>query len=804
MAVAVAASVAGAGTLLAVDVSARAQSPAAEQAQADRSATFNIPAQPLVQALTALGQQSGLQVAVSAPAVAGKTSTAVSGVMTAEQALRLLLSGTGVGYRFTSPNVVTISGAPDAGSAVQLDPVQVQGYPVPPQATIDNLPPPYAGGQVATGGQLGVLGERNFMDTPFNQTSYTSKLMTDQQARSIADVVANDPSVRNMFPAASYTSPLFVRGFDVSNYEFAFNGMYNVGPAVLVSPAYLERVEVLKGPSVLLNGMPPFGGIGGAVNLVPKRAGNEELNQVTASYVSNAQFGGHFDFARRFGDNQSFGFRFNGVYRNGDTPVDRQTQEVAAAVFGFDFRGERVRASLDYGYQKQRYNSPLQFTFVAAGVPVPLAPGGRSNWFQPWSYVDTNEIFGLARAEFDITPDWTAYGAVGGRNTRWDAARAIGNSVTNSAGSLTQSVRYRPSWEHSNTEEIGIRGRAETGPVRHALSLSGTRTIMEQGFYDSLLATIQSNLYQPTFVNRPNIPAVEPPKTNSTELSSLVLADILSAVDERVQLILGARLQRVQSKGFSNITGAVTSYYDQTALSPAFALVVKPWENVSIYGNYIQGLQQGPTAPASALNAGEIFAPAVSKQFEVGAKADFGSFATTLSLFQIERPFGFTDPTTAIFGVGGMQRNQGLEWTLFGEPLAGFRALGGATLMNGRLVNTASPLTSGMKAPGVPDVQLNLGAEWDAPFLRGLTFSSRVIYTSLQYLDQANTQSIPAWTRFDAGVRYVFDRKDGRPVALRFNVENLFDLNYWAASNASFGLSMGAPRTFLLSLTADF
>jgi len=74
----------------------------------------------------------------------------------------------------------------------------------------------------------------------------------------------------------------------------------------------------------------------------------------------------------------------------------------------------------------------------------------------------------------------------------------------------------------------------------------------------------------------------------------------------------------------------------------------------------------------------------------------------------------------------------------------------------------------------------------------------------LQYLDAANTQSIPSWTRFDAGVRYTFERKDGKPIAVRFNVENLFDLNYWASANSTIGLAMGAPRTFLLSLSADF
>ena len=68
---------------------------------------------------------------------------------------------------------------------------------------IDNLPPPYAGGQVATGGQLGLLGNRDVMDTPFNQTSYTAKKAQDQQARTVRDVLINDPSVRISRPTGS-------------------------------------------------------------------------------------------------------------------------------------------------------------------------------------------------------------------------------------------------------------------------------------------------------------------------------------------------------------------------------------------------------------------------------------------------------------------------------------------------------------------------------------------------------------------------------------------------------------------------
>ena len=45
----------------------------------------------------------------------------------------------------------------------------------PPTGMIGSLPAPYAGGQVATGAQVGLLGNRGVMDTPFNQTSYTAK-----------------------------------------------------------------------------------------------------------------------------------------------------------------------------------------------------------------------------------------------------------------------------------------------------------------------------------------------------------------------------------------------------------------------------------------------------------------------------------------------------------------------------------------------------------------------------------------------------------------------------------------------------
>ena len=60
----------------------------------------------------------------------------------------------------------------------------------------DQLVPAYLDGQIAHGGRLGMLGEQKSMDVPFNVIGYTSKLVQDQQAKTIADVVKNDAGVQ--------------------------------------------------------------------------------------------------------------------------------------------------------------------------------------------------------------------------------------------------------------------------------------------------------------------------------------------------------------------------------------------------------------------------------------------------------------------------------------------------------------------------------------------------------------------------------------------------------------------------------
>lgn len=772
-----------------------------------RSYEFNLSSQPLGKAVVLFTKITGLDVIADGAVIGAMKSNAVSGTMTADEALRRMLKDTGATYHYTDGTTVALKAFSDPfearAQAIELEQITVEGQRSDPNSTM-TPPAPYAGGQVATGGQLGLLGNRDVFDAPFNVTNYTAQTIEDQQARTVGDVVANDPSVRINWPRGSYAENFTIRGFNYSNPNVSFGGLYGILPHDRIPVEIAERIEVLKGPSALLYGQNPGGVIGGNINVVPKRAGEQPMAKFTGSYFSDGQPYGHADVSTRFGPDKAFGIRVNGAYRDGQTPVDLQKEQVGMGSVALDYRSDRVRASADIGYQYQDYAAPSRYATLAAGVPVPEAPDASSNFHAPWTRVEQKEAFGVLRGEFDVTSDITAFGAIGARQFRSDNLLAD-PAISNARGDFSAYSYWFPYDMNALSSELGVRGKFDTGPVGHKLSLVWTN--LDREFFSSFngTGTFSSNIYNPVYPSQPSLAGLnsDPPRTSRERLASVALADTLSFVNDRILLTVGVRAQSVESESFDGTTGVSTAHYDEKALTPAVGLVVKPWQRVSIYGNYIEGLTTGPTAPNSADNHGQIFAPIKSTQIEAGVKVDFGRFATTLSVFEIKQPVGITDPTTLIYGVDGEQRNRGVEFNTFGEVTKGVRVLGGVVFIDGVQTETVGGATDGKKAVGVPEVNVNLGTELDIPQVRGLSVSGRLIYTSSQYLDAANLQSIPAWTRFDLGARYRLERRDGKPIIFRASVENVFDKSYWASTNGG-RLTIGAPRTFLLSTTFEF
>ncbi|PIK73599.1 TonB-dependent siderophore receptor, partial [Methylobacterium frigidaeris] len=310
-------------------------------AQAGDTVALSIPNGPLEPALVRFTEQARVKLVYGTDMTESLTTTGIEGAFQPLEALGRLLDGTGLTYRSVSPSTITLVNpryvqlGGRSEETVRLDEIVVEGRPAagpasaglpPPTGTVGQPPPPFAGGQVATGARIGLLGNRSVLTTPFNVTGYTEKLIQDQQARSLADVVLNDSSVRNDAPPFSERDSFFIRGFSVVNLDVGFDGLFYLANPRRVFTEGVERVEILKGPSAFLNG--GTGRVGGTINLIPKRAYDEPLTRLTTTYLSDSQVWTHADLGRRFGPSKEWGVRTNLSYRNGNTPLDKNAIEV--------------------------------------------------------------------------------------------------------------------------------------------------------------------------------------------------------------------------------------------------------------------------------------------------------------------------------------------------------------------------------------------------------------------------------------------------------------------------------------------
>ncbi|CAO3438398.1 TonB-dependent siderophore receptor [Azospirillum doebereinerae] len=776
-----------------------------QQGQQAGTVTFAIVPQSLDGALAAFSAATRIQVLTPGEATRGVSSPGASGRLSARDGLNRLLSGTGLVARFLNNETVTVERVAAQG-AVQLDPVQVEATGASGPSA---LPQAYAGGQVARGGRLGALGNRDVMDVPFSVTAYTAETVRNQQAETIGDVLANDPAVRASLGYGNFAEAFVIRGFPLYGEDIAIDGLYGIAPRQVSAADMYERVELLKGANAFLNGAAPSGtGIGGGINLVPKRADDEPLTRLTANYAMDSRFGGAVDFGRRFGEGGMFGVRANLVARDGETAVDGEKRSLLLGTLALDYRGDRARVTLDLASQRQRVEDGRPVIYVTNVVPS--APSASRNYTQPWSYSDMRDTFGQIRAEYDILPNVTVHGALGLRHTREDGDY-VSPTVTGVNGAGTSRRLTVPRQDFASSGQFGLRAEQSTGPVLHRIDVGASlmRTANHNGF--EFGTTSAMNLYNIVAIARPVTTSSagvigDPPKVGETDLKSFYASDTLSILDDRVSLTAGLRQQNLHVKGYNRANGVRTTNYDESALTPVVGLVVKPLKELSLYANRIEGLAQGPTAPTTALNSGEIFEPYKSVQYEVGGKLDFGRFSASLALFQTSQPSGVTDPVTRLYGVSGKQRNRGVELMLYGEPVEGVRLIGGATFIDPELTNTGSAATEGNDAVGAPRHQFNANVEWDLPFLPAslpkVTLTGRMIHTGAQYVNVANTLKIPSWTRFDLGARMTADIQN-RPVTFRAAVENVADKAYWASANGGY-LTQGNPLTAKLSMSVDF
>jgi iron complex outermembrane receptor protein len=669
-------------------------------------------------------------------------------------------------------------------------------------------PPEFAGGQVARGGQVGVLGNLDYMSTPFSTQNFTEAFIKNQQVTTVQDIMLSDPSV-SFAQSGSRQSVDYIkiRGFaDYAGQEgTSVKGLVGLAAYYPPSPEFLERLELIKGPNALLNGAP--GAVGGSINLVTKRAADKPILDVTGSFGSESQSGGAIDFGTRYGDNMQYGIRINAFGRDGNLAIDGYRGKQEGVAVGWDFRGERFRVDADLIYRDQKfYGDPYYSTLADPSLGLPRAPDPKINLTAPWIYNSAKALLAMTRAEYDLNEAWTVSGAYGHSLSADRFSSYCFNIINNLKGDATCSGGPTNAEYDRDAANLALRGNFFTGAAKHRLAVGGNyigETISAQ---PGLLAApaIDFNIYAPVW------PAAFPDpgfggtnKQNENTTRGLFLTDTVSILDERLNLILGVRRTEIDQATFDTATGTQLTSSSAAAVTPTIGSLIKltPW--LSLYGNYIEALERGGIAPQTAVNAGQAFPALVSKQQEYGAKFDFQAIGATVAYYDINKANQYLDAATAVFTQNGRQENKGYEVMVFGEPVKGIRFIAGAAWVDARQINTDSGLYDGKKVASVPNSEYRLTAEFDMPFHPALTLIGAVYHAGPAPYDNLNSFDVPAWTRYDVGLRYVY-MVDKVKMTARFKIENLTNEAYWIAGYGSGGLATSGARRFLASLTASF
>ncbi|WP_201537750.1 TonB-dependent receptor [Psychrobacter immobilis] len=725
----------------------------------------------------------------------------------------LLLGVSQAAWAQTDPNM----DAQSADPSVVLDTIVVTSSA---DASADGLPTAYEGGQVATGSRVGILGNQDIMDTPFSTTSYTNEYIANQQAQSVGDLLKKDPTVRVARGFGNFQEAYFMRGFVTTSDDTMYNGLYGILPRQYIATELFERVEVQRGASTMLNGAAPSGGnSGGTINLLPKRAGNEPLRQLTLGYGQGDQGKVAVDVSDRFGTNDALGVRFNAAYQDGDSAIDDESSTLGLAALGLDYRGDQYRLSADLGWQDNKLKETRPNVTLNGVSRVPKAPKGSKNWAQPWSYSDEEDVFGTLRGEYDFSDTVTGYGAYGVRSG--EEENSLANLTVNNVDGTGTTYRFDNTRKDLvQSAELGLRGKWQTGKVDHdwviATSLYDQEEKGAYGFdFNNQLAT---NLYNPTKYRNNNWSDaaifggnLDNPKLASEKtLQSFALADTFSLFDDKLKTTVGVRHQNIKTTSYDYNTQAKNSDYDESKWTPSVGIVYQPSLDWSVYGNYIESLAKGDTAPlvqgeTIVTNGGQDLAPYVSKQTEVGVKYDNGMIGSSLAIFRTDEPRAYVNSADT-FVAAGENSHQGAELSVFGSPSENMRLIAGVTYLSAKQKDTGDVTLDGKRVIGVPTLQSNVNLEYDLAAVEGLTLTGDIIHTGARYADAANTLKVDGYTTLDLGARYK-TMLAGQDVTLKGVVTNVTGEDYWQSVGGlpNYGyLNAGEPTALKVSATFDF
>jgi catecholate siderophore receptor len=746
------------------------------------SIRFNIPAQPLSDALRAFSRQAAVRVQLDVSAAAGVRSQAVSGALTAPEALRQLLAGTGLSAQFADGETALVArGDNRVGGAYALTPLTVVG----------SRSVGYAARRTTTATRT----DTPLRDAPQSVSVVTGELIADQSMQSMADVVRYVPGI-TMGQGEGHRDAPTIRG-NSSTADFFVDGVRD--DAQYLRDLYnAERVEALKGSNAMIFGR---GGGGGVINRVTREAQWAPTRAFTLETGSYEHRRGTIDVGQGLGG--SVAARFNGVFEDSRGFRD----EFGLRRFGLNptlavALGARTTVRAGYEYFSDERT-------VDRGIPS--FQGRPSN-------ADIHTFFGnpdLSNSEVQVQAAnaFVEHG-IGGltiRNrTRWASYdKFYQNSfpgALNAEGSMVTLSAYNNATDRSNLfNQTDLTWAMNTGGVRHTL-LAGaefgrqeTENFRETGYYNDATTSITAPFGSPTVATPITFrqSASDADNEATATVAGVYVQDQLE-LSRYLQAIVGLRFDRFDVDFHNNRNDESLDRSDDL-LSPRAGLIVKPMEAMSLYGSYTVSYLPSSGDQFSSLNATtETLEPEQFTNYEVGAKWDvLPNLALTSAVFRLDRTNTSapdpSDPTRTV--QTGEARTTGWELGAQGSVTDFWQMTAGFSQQRAKITSTTTAAAEGKQVPLVPRRTVSL---WNrVQVLPQVGLGLGVLHQTKMFAAIDNTVTLPGFTRVDGAVFVRITPLLGAQV----NVENLLDEQYYPTSHGNNNILPGAPRAVRLSLT---
>lgn len=551
-----------------------------------------------------------------------------------------------------------------------------------------------------------------------------------------------------------------VRGFNGSgSVLYAYDGTrLHVGSGTVNFPAdtwTVERVEVLRGPGSVINGV---GAIGATVNYAPKKPRFEPLAHEIAVTA------GSFDLQRyAVGSggqlNSQLAYRVDAVNHSTNGYVDDTNEERTAVAGSLLFKptdAVQLQLSVDYAD-----------TDASAYWGTPLVDGRIPD--------------SIRKRNYNVSDSVVAYEDLWPRlQVQWRISDAL--QLRSESYYLTTERHWRNIESYNYNESSGQVDRSSYLEIVHEQEQLGNRSDLlwnldVAGMANRFNVGVEVNkihfsqlnnspyrgassvdLYHPAQGHWADGVISETTRDFDTDmLQYAVFFDNVLELNQHWHVVAGVRHDEMnfERKDLARSNGQSAEFIDADFSGTSWRLggVYKPTANTSIYAQYstaVDAIQSLLSATDPSLDLAE------GEQFEVGIKQQWldGRLQYTLSLYDISKSNLLSRDPGGIQRQIGEQTSRGVEFEVFWQPVDQLSVDFNLALTNPEyeeFVNNTADF-SGNTPRSVPKKTANLWLTWRlAP---DWTVAGGARYVGERYLNDANTAELPDYTVFDATVQW--------------------------------------------------